>query len=317
LNINLFDKGNEVLSDYGSVRFIGIEQKFGGRYLPENNLYAAQTIAHNTLVVDEKSHFGANPAFGEKSNPEKLFSDYGNPSLKVVMAKEAGAYPNVDMQRSVYLIALPTGEKMVADFFNVHSGEMHQYDFPFQYSGQMISASFPYQSFINGQQPLGKANGYQFIWKEGAATIKENLAQLTFLNNRTYYTISTWIKDSAEVFFGRTGANDPNFNLRHEPSYILRKRGDNELFLNVIEIHGKIDPVNEFSLDAYPNLKKINVLQHDDNYSVAECGIGDKILLIAQCNKNFNKNVVHHFKNATYDITWSGPYVVMYDGKKI
>ena len=57
LNINLFDKGNEILQDYGSARFIGIEQKYGGRYLPENTNYAAQTIAHNTIVVDETSHF--------------------------------------------------------------------------------------------------------------------------------------------------------------------------------------------------------------------------------------------------------------------
>ena len=48
LNINLYDKGNEILTDYGSVRFVGVEQKYGGRYLPENKTYASQTIAHNT-----------------------------------------------------------------------------------------------------------------------------------------------------------------------------------------------------------------------------------------------------------------------------
>ena len=37
LSYNLFDKGNEILTDYGSVRFIGVEQKYGGRYLPEND----------------------------------------------------------------------------------------------------------------------------------------------------------------------------------------------------------------------------------------------------------------------------------------
>ena len=36
---------------------VGIKQKYGGRYLPENHTYAAQTIAHNTIVADEISHF--------------------------------------------------------------------------------------------------------------------------------------------------------------------------------------------------------------------------------------------------------------------
>ena len=27
LNINLFDKGNEILTDYGSARFVNVEQK--------------------------------------------------------------------------------------------------------------------------------------------------------------------------------------------------------------------------------------------------------------------------------------------------
>ncbi len=71
LNINLFDKGNEILQDYGSARFIGIEQKYGGRYLPENTAYAAQTIAHNTIAVDEASHFNGESKTGELYHTQK------------------------------------------------------------------------------------------------------------------------------------------------------------------------------------------------------------------------------------------------------
>ena len=52
-----YDNGNAIVQDYGAARFLNIEQKNGGRYLPENTSWAKQTIAHNTVVVDERSHF--------------------------------------------------------------------------------------------------------------------------------------------------------------------------------------------------------------------------------------------------------------------
>jgi len=55
--IVLYDQGREILQDYGSARFINVEQKFGGRYLPENTSWAKQTIAHNTITVDGRSQF--------------------------------------------------------------------------------------------------------------------------------------------------------------------------------------------------------------------------------------------------------------------
>ncbi|WP_217272050.1 heparinase II/III family protein [Sphingopyxis sp. BSNA05] len=55
LSWQYYDNGNEIVSDYGAARFLNIEAKDGGRYLPENESWAKQTIAHNTLVVDEKA----------------------------------------------------------------------------------------------------------------------------------------------------------------------------------------------------------------------------------------------------------------------
>ena len=50
MGLLVFDRGYEILRDYGASRFLYIEAKYGGHYLPENNLYAKQTIAHNALV---------------------------------------------------------------------------------------------------------------------------------------------------------------------------------------------------------------------------------------------------------------------------
>ncbi len=317
LNINLFDKGNEILQDYGSARFIGIEQKYGGRYLPENTAYAAQTIAHNTIVVDETSHFNGNSDLGEKSHANKLFSDISNPSVLVVAAKEESAYKNIGLQRTVYMLQLPEGKKIVVDIFNATSSHEHQYDLPFQFNGQFINPSFKYTAETKKQETLGSQNGYQFIWKEAEATVADTTVQFTFLNSNTYYTVSSLVQGAAQIFFTRSGASDPNFNLRREPAFIIRKKGKDQSFVNVIEIHGKYDPIKEFSTNATPALQQIKLLQNDSEFTVAEIIVSEKKLLIAQCNKDFEKVKTHSVTFENGKIEWIGPFSVLYNGKQI
>ncbi|HVE60309.1 MAG TPA: heparinase II/III family protein, partial [Chitinophagaceae bacterium] len=313
LNYNLYDKGNEILTDYGAARFIGVEQKYGGRYLPETKNYAAQTIAHNTIVVDEKSHFDGKEAEAEKFHSQKLFSSISNPVIQVVAAKETNAYKDVQLQRTVYLLQLPDNKRLLVDIFKALSNNEHQYDLPFHYNGHLISTSLKYEAFTKNQQALGTKNGYQFLWKEAEAWAADTVVQLTFLNHQTYYTISSLADDSTQIFFSRSGANDPNFNLRHEPSFIIRKKGKNQKFVNVTEIHGKFDPVFEFSTNAYSSVKNIKLLQHDEQFSIAEIMLNNKKLIIAQHNKDVEKKSVH----SAGTITWTGPFAVFYDGKKM
>jgi oligo-alginate lyase len=313
LGIMLYDKGNEIITNYGSVRFIGVEQKYGGRYLPENKKYAMQTIAHNTVVMDETSHFNGIEDTAQQYHSVKLFSSFSNPAVQVVAARESNAYKNTQLQRTLYMLELPGGNRMVADIFNVQSDKVHKYDLPFQYNGSLISTSVKYQSNDKKLEPLGKKNGYQFLWKEASGMAADTTVQLTFLNNNTYYTISALVQDTAEIVFTRTGASDPNFNLRREPAFIVRKTGRNQSFINVIEIHGKFDPVYEFSSNAYPSVKQIKLLQQDDDYAVAEIMVGGKRLLIAQCNNNVDAAKRHNVQG----ISWTGPFTVLFDGKKL
>lgn len=317
LNINLFDKGNEVLTDYGSVRFIGVEQKYGGRYLPENDKYASQTIAHNTVVEDEASHFGGNEKEAEKYHADKLFSDISRSAVQVVSASTDDAYKDTRLQRTVYLLQLPDGKKLVADIFNTYSNAVHQYDLPFQYKGQVISTTFKYQAHLNKMEALGKKNGYQYIWKEAEAKVADTLAQFTFLNGRTYYSISTLVRDSATLLFTRTGANDPNFNLRREPAFIIRKKGKDQSFINVVEIHGKMDPIIEISSQSYPSVQQIKLLLQNQDFTVVKVKLGDKELLIAQCNKDFAPKTKHNTEDEGKKLEWTGPYAVWYEGKQL
>lgn len=312
LTYNLFDKGNEILADYGSVRFIGVEQKYGGRYLPENDRYASQSIAHNTITVDGKSHFNGDEKEGEKHHSKKVFSDISRRDLQVIAASEDNAYKNVKLHRTVYLLQIPGGNRLLVDIFTTASPDQHQYDLPFHYSGHLISTSFQYKPFTKQQETLGGNNGYQYLWKEAVAAVKDTIVQLTFLNDRTYYTISSLVEGPADLFLARTGASDPNFNLRHEPSLIIRKNGTSQWFLNVVEIHGRFDPVIEFSTNAYTTVKGMSFYQ-EDNYTIAEIVVNEKKLVLAQHKSNPDKTARHSARG----MTWTGPYGAWYDGKPL
>jgi oligo-alginate lyase len=316
LNINLFDKGNEIFQDYGSARFIGIEQKYGGRYLPENAKYAAQTIAHNTMVVDENSHFDGDWDIGQQFHPEKLFSDIKDTLALVVAAKDENAYKGVQLKRNLYMLTLPGQKKLIVDIFEAASPDEHTYDLPFHYNGQVIHTSFKYSAHLSKMETLGKKNGYQFLWKEAEALVNTPNIQFTFLNGYTYYTITSLIQDSAKVVFARSGANDPNFNVRREPAYIIRKNGRNQVFVNVLEIHGRYDPVNEFSSDAYPSVKDLKLLYNDSSYTVAEFVANGQKVIIAQCNTDFTKDKKHSVADKNNRLAWTGPFAIHVNGER-
>jgi hypothetical protein len=318
LGINLFNDGNEILQDYGSVRYVGVEQKYGGRYLPENKTYAEQTVAHNTIVVDEKTQFNDKEEEAEKYHAEKLFSDISKKSVQVVSAKEENAYPGVKLYRTLFMAQLSAVDKpLIVDIFRTLTESEHQYDLPFQYNGTVINTSFKYNPSTTALETMGKKNGYQFLWKEAEAAAKDTLTQFTFLKAGTYYSISSFIQDSAKIFFTRTGASDPNFNLRREPSYILRKKGKNQSFISVIEVHGRYDPIAEFSTSSYPSVQGVKIIRNDDEFTVVEITVKGKKLLTVQSNKYFSKTGKHTVSYDGRDISWSGPYFVLFDGKQL
>ncbi len=307
LSMNVFDQGNEVLQDYGSARFIGIEQKYGGRYLPENTKYAAQTIAHNTIVQDEISHFNGDTDLGQKYHANKLFSDFNNPNVQVVAAIEENAYKGTTLKRTLFLLDSIDGRKYIIDLFRVNAAGTHQFDLPFHYNGQVISTNFKY-STPKTLETFGKHDGYEFLWKESEAIKTNGLAQFTYLNKDKFYTISTLTTDTTNIYFTRIGANDPNFNLRPETSIVFRKTKQSPIFLSVLEMHGSYDTRNEFSYDTYSKVKEIIVLQQDDKTTVFKIVLNNTSLLFAIANNDFDDKAKHNVTVSSENIQWTGPY---------
>jgi oligo-alginate lyase len=316
LNINVFDEGNEVLQDYGAARFIGIEQKWGGRYLPETKSYAQQTIAHNTITVDETSHFNGVEKESEKYHPQKLFSSLGDRRVQVVAAMDDKAYADVTLQRSIYMLLLPERSKpVIVDLFRTISNATHTYDLPFNYSGTVISTNYKFKTHTNNLSTLGTKNGYQHLWKEAEVSVAPPFSQFTFLNSNRFYTISSFNGDSVSIYFTRTGANDPNFNLRRDPSYIIRTKGASKTFVSTIEIHGNYSATAEIASAAYSTISNIKILQDDADYTVASITIDGKNLVVLQANKNIDTKAMHHFTKEGFDIKWNGAYAVFYNNQ--
>ena len=266
LTWQFYDHGAEIVTDYGAARFLNVEAKFGGRYLPENETYAKQTVAHNTVVVDERSHFNGDVDVANANAPELLLFDSSEAGT-VSKATISAAYDDVSLSRTVALIPLPELEQTIAlDIFEVAGKETHQFDLPLHYSGQLIETNFPV--VVNPAQlsALGEASGYEHLWLKGSGKVTDDLAKVTWLNDNGVFYTQTSIAGKNETFlFTQTGANDPNFNLRNENAFIRRvKKSRNHKFVSVLEPHGEYNPSKEYTLGANSRVTGLAYTQDKD-----------------------------------------------------
>jgi oligo-alginate lyase len=272
LHFIFFDGGNEVIPDYGFARWINIEPKLGGRYLPENDTYAKQTIAHNTVVVDQTTQSAGNYQADEKKSAQRHFFDASNPKAQAMSATANGFYEGVGMQRTMLLIrdsrlAYPA----VVDVYRLTSTAQHTYDYPLHFRGQLISSNVAYGAHDKQQQALGAKFGYQHIWNE-AQGASDSSVKLTWLDGHRYYTATTTSTGggAAQVIFGRTGASDSSFNLISEPMEIVRRQGTDETFASVIEPHGYFSELEERSANARGVVQHVRVVASTAEGSVIE-----------------------------------------------
>jgi hypothetical protein len=269
LGILYYDQGREILQDYGAARFINVESKFGGRYLPETKTWTRQTVAHNTVVVDGESHFGGKEKVSEKHHGERHFFQ-SDPSLQAVSATVADVTPGVRMQRTVAMIPDAKFVKpLIVDIIRVVGDKEHQYDLPFYYLGHVVNSNVKYTAAIKNRAPLGEKNGYEHLWVEAEGPAPSS-ASVSWLNGNRYYTLTTAADAGTQLYFTRIGANDPDFNLRPEPGLLFRRKAKETVFATVLQPHGVFDPVKEFSVGARPPVTGVQVLASTEEGTVVE-----------------------------------------------
>ena len=310
LSFSLYEKGDEILQDYGLSRFVNIGQKGGGNYLKENKTWAKTTIAHNTLSQNGGMHFKGKYKTASDKHSELYFYDDAKDNVQVVSATETNAYPGTKMHRTMAVIKDEHFDKaFLLDIMKVNSKTKNEYDFPFYYMGQMISANFDYNS-PTSLSPLGKSNGYQHLYLEGKGKAADKNTKFSWLGNGKFYTLTTVTDKSDEVLLTRIGANDPHFNLRRDAGVMLRRANSADTtFVSVVEPHGSYSPVSEASLNSNSSIANLAIVSDDDKYtavSITDVKGNEQLFILA--NKNASTSAKHKLTVNGKAYSWTGPY---------
>ena len=311
LHFIFYEQGKEIIPDYGFCRWINIEPKFGGRYLPENKSYAMQSIAHNTVTVDQKCQNNFSRKAADNMSAKRHFFDTSDPNVQVMSARADEYFPGINMQRTMFLIKHARLEyPVIVDLYRVTSDKMHSYDYPIHHRGQFITSNFQFEANAQSQKPLGDDYGYQHIWNEASAKTNES-PKITWLDGNRYYSLISAASPNSEIFFGRTGANDPNFNLISEPMFIIRRQAKDHLFATVIEPHGYFNEAREQSDNARGNLLEVKVIGHNNTGSVIEVvGKNDLHWRIMVNNGKASETEKHSVVFEGKEYSWVGNFKV-------
>ena len=254
-----YDNGVEIVTDYGAARFLNVEQKEGGRYLPENESWAKQTVAHNTLVVDGRSHFDGRWKIGQQHHPEQVFLESSD-GIEITGAVMEDAYEGIRFRRTLAMLdGIAADRPVIVDVLSVDGAAPHQYDLPLHFSGQVITASHRLSSRTAELVPLGTDSGYQHLWLRARTQVDSgDTFSLTWLNGNRFYTWTAAAGDDLEVLFTELGAGDPDFNLRREQAVILRApRVEATTFVSVLEPHGEYNGPEEYTVQSQSRIRTL------------------------------------------------------------
>lgn len=263
LTLGFFEGGAEVLRDYGAVRWINVEPKNGGAYLPENLSFAKQTIAHNTVTVDETSQHGgdADRAVGTHGRMLRFASEADGRAL---MAGEIdGATPGVRLRRTTALVTHADFDRpLLIDLVDIAADAEHRYDHALYFDGQVI---VPPAGFVAAETlaPLGPEPGYRHLWPLGSAPLGDGAGGLTWLQGATFRTLTLAASAPAELILTRIGANDPAFNLRAEPGLVVRLNARDASIVNILESHGYFDEATETSRAPHGQIARVERVASD------------------------------------------------------
>ena len=310
LSFSFYERGEEVLQDYGLVRFVNVEQKGGGNYLPENATWAKQTIAHNTVVQNEISHFEGKYEIGSQHHSDLYFYDDTQRDVQVVSAEETNAYPGTKMRRTMALIRKETFEKpFVLDIFQIVSREDNQYDLPFHYMGQVLETNFDYDIPAT-LSALGEEHGYQHLYLEGKGSAASDNAKFSWMDNGRFYTLTSVTGADDELLFVRAGANDPEFNLRRDPAFMIRRNvAGNTAFVSVIEPHGNYSPVTELATNSKSSIAELKILHDDEDYTAISIeGVDGSGSVFVLSNSDASASRMHNMDIDGEAYSWTGPY---------
>ncbi len=227
LSICLYAAGHVIapdMKDYGS----GHEGHLG---------WAKQTIAHNTVTIDEVSQYpqGAHkdvwvgdteqrPAFG------RLVLFHPGERLKAFRGKTDTAYEGVTLDRTIALV-----DSVVVDFFRCRSADEHQYDLALHVDGKPGKGDVTFTPLEGAG--LSDKLGYRFLTKIHRASTPGERVRLTYLFPGSGPTMQVvLLPDAPAELIAAKGY--PNQAGHRRSVLITRRSGTNVDFVTVMVIGG-------------------------------------------------------------------------------
>ncbi|MCC8668772.1 heparinase II/III family protein [Xanthomonas arboricola] len=308
LNWLFYDNGQRVVTDYGAARFLNVEAKAGGIYLPENTSWAKQTVAHNTLVVNETSHFNGDWKVGEQHAPTQLLFA-STADTQIVSARMQQAYDGVSFTRTQALLSHPQLPlPVVVDLLRVNASAPARYDLPLHFNGQIMQVGFTAERALTQRPVLGKANGYQHLWVDASSDASTDTRSLSWLLAGRFYSYRFGSSAPARALLVESGANDPNFNLRREPALIQRVDGQaNVSFFGVLEPHGEYNGTAEYVHGANSRIRAIERVRGDDAEVIVLTLVGGQRIALAVAD-DADAQRSHQVQAAGQRYSWRGGY---------
>jgi len=135
LNLMLYALGKEIFLDPGRLTY----------RCPEHTSWTRQSIAHNTVVVDQRS---------QRAKPGSLIQFDAGELCDIALARADEVYPGVSMQRALVLF-----DQVLVDLFRVTADQDHTFDWILH---GLAKLNLGVEGQLSGI-PLYNDNGYQHL----------------------------------------------------------------------------------------------------------------------------------------------------------
>jgi hypothetical protein len=235
LNIVLYAQGRQWIPDFGSM-------PYGSRWKAE---WTAQTVSHNTVVVDgisQKPTVARNVEWPNDSAADRVLGvlERFDASSKSASAYCDTAYEGIRLRRALRL----TGGSVV-DAFTVtdRKGAEHQYDYVLHIDGQLENSSVPLAPKV---EKLGETSGYQLVEQRQHGAAKGPFV-LTFASEGKQLRLWVAGPDATEVIVGDGLTNSPD---RKMPMLLLRRKAPGTRFVTVFEPVSGRDTIRAVRLEG-------------------------------------------------------------------
>jgi len=190
--------------------------------VPLHGSWYRQTVAHNTIVVDQGS---------QRATEGSLDLFHVGEHFQVMSASSDGAYASVALRRTVALLG-----DAIADITTVDSDEEHTYDWVWHNRGE-LTAGLPLEP-LDG--PIHGAGGYQHIAAPRQAATSATWAAAWDLGEGKRVRLTMAGAPGTTVFTGHGPGQPPSEEI---PLVLARRLASRTVFATLYELRPSREPV--------------------------------------------------------------------------